>query len=89
MAVFRRGRVYWYHFTFRGRRIQESSGFQNKTAALRVEAKRKADLLDRRGGISKIKPAPKFDEFVKHSLNGRNSNTDQRHTNCTLETASL
>ena len=34
MAVFRRGKVYWYHFTFQGRRIQESSGFQNKTAAL-------------------------------------------------------
>jgi len=68
MAVFRRGRVYWYHFTFRGRRIQESSGFQNKTAALRVEAKRKADLLDRRGGIPKLKLTPKFDEFVKTFL---------------------
>ena len=60
MAVFRRGKVYWYHFTFQGRRIQESSGFQNKTAALRAEAKRKADLLDRRAGFTKIKLAPKF-----------------------------
>src|SRR6202158_2047230 len=68
MAVFRRGKVYWYHFTFQGRRIQESSGFQNKTAALRAEAKRKADLLDRRAGFTKIKLAPKFEEFVDSFL---------------------
>jgi integrase len=68
MAVFRRGKVYWYHFTFQGRRIQESSGFQNKTAALRAEAKRKADLLDRRAGFTKLKLAPKFEEFVDSFL---------------------
>ena len=68
MAVFKRGETYWLHFTFRGRRIQESTGFKNKTAALRVEAKRKAELLERRGGISKLKQAPKFDEFVKTFL---------------------
>ena len=68
MAVFRRGKVYWYHFTFQGRRIQESSGFQNKTAALRAEAKRKLDLLDRRTGFTKLKVAPKFDEFAEQFL---------------------
>lgn len=68
MAVFRRGKIYWYHFEFRGRRIQESSGFQNKTAALRAEAKRKMDLLDRRAGFTKSKPIPKFDEFAKQFL---------------------
>lgn len=68
MAVFRRGKVYWYHFTFQGRRLQESSGFQNKTAALRAEAKRKADLLDRRAGFTKLKAAPKFDEFAEQFL---------------------
>jgi hypothetical protein len=48
MAVFKRGKVYWYHFTFQGRRIQESSGFQNKTAAQRAEAKRKVDQMTMR-----------------------------------------
>lgn len=33
-----------------------------------MEAKRKAELLERRGGISKLKQAPKFDEFVKTFL---------------------
>ena len=68
MAVFRRGKIYWYHFEFQGRRIQESSGFQNKTAALRAEAKRKMDLLDRRAGFTKSKPIPKFDEYLKQFL---------------------
>jgi integrase len=68
MAVFRRGKIYWYHFEFQGRRIQESSGFQNKTAALRAEAKRKADLLDRRAGFTKAKLPPKFEEFVEQFL---------------------
>jgi integrase len=68
MAVFRRGKIYWFHFEFRGRRIQESSGFQNKTAALKVEAKRRTDLLERRVGFTKSKPIPKFDDFSKQFL---------------------
>jgi|SRR5215472_3963079 len=68
MAVYRRGKIWWYSFEFQGRRIQESSGFTNKTAALRVEAKRKADLLDRRAGFSKAKLIPKFEEYVEQFL---------------------
>jgi integrase len=93
MAVYRRGKIWWYSFEFQGRRIQESSGFTNKTAALRVEAKRKADLLDRRAGFSKAKLAPKFEEFVPvflkwsehqhrpktHDLHSDNCNTLKRY----------
>lgn len=68
MAVYQRGRIWWYGFKFQGRKIQESTGFTNKTAALRVEAKRKADLLDRRAGFTKIKIAPKFEEYVEQFL---------------------
>jgi len=55
-------------FEFQGRRVQESSGFTNKTAVLRAEAKRRTDLLERRARFTKPKPAPKFDEFVKQFL---------------------
>ncbi len=68
MPVYRRGRIWWYNFEFQGRHIQESSGFTNKTAALRVEAKRKADLLDRRAGFTKSKLTPKFEEYVEQFL---------------------
>jgi len=68
MAVYRRGKVWWYVFEYQGRKIQKSSGFTNKTAALRAEAKRKADLIDRRAGFTKLKLAPKFEEFVEQFL---------------------
>ena len=70
MAIYRRGvgKTWWYEFHFQGRRIRESSGFTNKTAALRGEAKRRADLVDRRAGFAQAKAAPKFEEFVKKFL---------------------
>lgn len=68
MAVYKRGGTWWMVFELGGRRIQESTGCRNKTAALRVEAKRKADLIERRAGFVKPKPAPKFTEFVNDFL---------------------
>jgi integrase len=69
MSIYRRGKVWWYVFEFQNRRIQESSGFQNKTAALRAEANRRSELLHRRAGFTKTKLAPKFEEFTKEFLN--------------------
>jgi len=68
MALYKRGKTWWYSFEFQGRRIQESSGFTNKTAAQRAEAKRKTDLLNRRAGFSQTKLAPKFEEHVEKFL---------------------
>src|SRR5215472_2196726 len=68
MALYRRGDIWWYEFQFQGRRIRQSTGFTNRTAALRAEAKRKADLIDRRAGFSQAKLAPKFEEFVEKFL---------------------
>jgi len=55
MTVYLRGRIFWYVFELEGRRIQESSGFTNKTAALRVEAARRTALLERRAGVEEAK----------------------------------
>jgi integrase len=68
VAVYRRGKTWWFVFEFGGRKIQESSGFRNKTAALRAEAKRRTDLLERRAGFTKLKLTRKFEEFVKQFL---------------------
>src|SRR5580704_5227697 len=65
MALYRRGKTWWFVFEFGGRKIQESSGFRNKTAALRAEAKRKTDLFERRAGFTRKKSPPKFEEFVR------------------------
>jgi integrase len=81
MAVYRRGKTWWYVFEHGGRRIQESSGFRNKTAANRAEAKRKMDLLERRAGFKKLKPAPKFGDFVEQFL----KMSEQQHRPKTYE----
>jgi integrase len=82
MAVYRRGKTWWYVFEFGGRRIQESSGFRNKTAAMRAEAKRKTDLMERRAGFTKSKPIPKFDDFSKLFL--ESSRQQHRPKTCSL-----
>ncbi len=68
MAIYRRGKVWWYNFEFQGRRVQESSGFTNKKRALDAEAVRRTELLERRAGISQKKLAPKFEEHVEKFL---------------------
>jgi integrase len=87
MAVYRRRKIWWFVFEFQGRRVQESSGFTNKTAALRAEARRKTDLLDRRAGFTKAKLAPKFEahleQFLKWSEQQHRPKTHELHAlNC-------
>jgi integrase len=68
MAIYKRGKVWWYSFEFQGRRIQESSGFTNKKRAIDAESLRRSRLLERRAGLSQTKLAPKFEEQVKKFL---------------------
>ena len=55
MSVYKRGSVYWYEFQFRGRRVRESTGLRNRTAALRAESLRKAELVLGKKGIDRKK----------------------------------
>jgi integrase len=64
MSVYKRGNVYWYDFWFHGQRIRQSTGLQNKTAAVRAEAIHKAELAERRAGITRHEPCPTFEDFV-------------------------
>jgi integrase len=87
MALYRRGKIWWYVFEFGGRKIQESSGFRNRAAALRAEAKRRTDVLERRAGFARSKPIPKFDvsagEFLEWSKREHRPKTYSLHAwNC-------
>lgn len=64
MSVYKRGGVYWYDFWFQGERCQESTGLRNKTAALRAEAIRKAELAEGRAGIRSRRATQIFEKFV-------------------------
>ena len=67
-ALYRRGNKWWYAFQFQGRRIQESTGMTNKTAAQNAETIRKAALIERRAGIARKPLPPKFEEYVPKFL---------------------
>jgi integrase len=87
MAVYRRGKIWWYNFVFEGRHVQASTGFTNKKRALDAEALRRAKLLERRAGFSERKLAPKFEEhvnkFLEWSKQQHRPKTRELHgTNC-------
>jgi integrase len=44
MSVFKRGSVYWYHFVFAGRHVQESTKTASKTLAKAAEQRRRREL---------------------------------------------
>ena len=68
MAVYRRGKFWWYRFEFGGRRIQEPSRCTNKHKAEQLEAKRKTDLIEGRAGIRRKALPPRFEEAIQRVL---------------------
>jgi integrase len=68
MAVYRRGKIWWYRFEFGGRRIQKSSHLANKHKAEQMEAKYKTDLAEGHAGICRKAPPLRFDEAVQRFL---------------------
>lgn len=64
MAVYKRGGVWWFHFSFRGKRIQESTKQGNKRVAEQIEAARKTQLAKGELGIQDRKPVPTLREFA-------------------------
>jgi integrase len=68
MAIYRRGKVWWFRFEFAGRRIQESTHCANKHKAEQMEAKRKTDLAEGQAGIRRKSPPPRFTDAVQRFL---------------------
>ena len=72
MAVYKRGKIYWYDFWFNGERYQASTKTRNLRTAEQIEAKAKTDLALGLYGLAPLKPAPsltkyaeRFREFVR------------------------
>ena len=83
--LYQRGKVWWTEFVLEGRRVRESTGCTNKTAALRFEARRRAELLERRAGFSRKPLPPKFEEYVPEFL----AWSKQQHRTKTVELHAL
>jgi integrase len=63
VAIFKRGRVYWYHFIFNGQHIQSSTKQGNPRVARQIEAAHRTALAKGEVGIREKKPAPTLADF--------------------------
>lgn len=64
MAIFKRGRIYWYHFLFNGAHIQESTKQGNPRVARQMEAAHRTALAKGEVGIREKKPVSSLAEFI-------------------------
>lgn len=65
MAVYKRGRVWWYKFVWNGEQVRESTKQGNKRTAEQMEATHKASLAKGEVGIREKKPIPTLEKFME------------------------
>ena len=68
MAVYRRGHVWWYRFTFGGVAIRESTKQTNKRVAEQIEAAHKTALAKGEVGIRDRAPIPTLKDFAERDF---------------------
>ena len=68
MSIFKRGRIYWYKFTFNGEAIRESTRQTNQHTARQMEAAHRASLAKGEVGIREKKTAPTLTAFCEQRL---------------------
>ena len=68
MAIFKRGRVYWYHFWFNGEHVQKSTKQGNPRVARQIEAACKTALAKGEVGIIERKPTPVLKDFAQRFI---------------------
>jgi len=65
MAVYKRGKVWWYRFTWNAEAIRESTKQTNKRVAEQIEAAHKTSIAKGEVGIRDRKTAPTTRQFAK------------------------
>lgn len=65
MAIYKRGKVYWYKFEFNGKRYQASTRVRNRVKAETIENKVRTDLALGAHGLQAIKPGPSFKDYAE------------------------
>lgn len=63
--IYKRGKLYWFSFVFKGERIQQSTHQGNRAAARDMESAYRTRLAKGEVGIAERKPIPSFAEFAK------------------------
>src|SRR6516164_9432559 len=62
--IYKRGRVYWYKFTWDGKSIRESTKQGNDKTARQMESAHRTSLAKGEVGIREKKPAPTLLDFI-------------------------
>jgi integrase len=65
MAIYKRGKIYWYKLMWQGELIRESTKQKNDKVARQMEAAHRTSLAKGEVGIREKKPAPLLKEFLK------------------------
>jgi hypothetical protein len=68
MAVYKRGKIWWYKFNWNGKTVRESTKQTNKRVAEQMEAADKTSLAKGEVGIRERKPAPTVAEFSENDF---------------------
>jgi integrase len=68
MAIYKRGKVYWYKFTWNGEQIRASTKQGNQRVAEQIEAARKTQLAKGEVGIKDRKPCPTLGDFAENQF---------------------
>jgi integrase len=68
MAVYKRGDVWWFKFSWNGELIRESTKQGNKRVAEQIESARKTQLAKGEVGIRDKKPVPTLAHFAEHDF---------------------
>lgn len=77
MSIFKRGKIYWYHFLFNGEHVQKSTKQGNPRTARQIEAAHRTALAKGEVGITERKVAPLFSVFAQRFI----AHVETRHEN--------
>src|ERR1700751_1491244 len=80
MAIYKRGRIYWYSFVFNGQHVQESTKQGNPRVARQMEAAHRTSLAKGEGGIREQKPVPTLEKFKATFVEWVRSTKDNERT---------
>jgi integrase len=68
MAIFKRGRTYWFHFWWKGEHVQRSTRQGNPRVARTLEATHRTALAKGEAGIEDRKPTPTLKDFSQRFI---------------------
>jgi integrase len=68
MAVYKRGKIWWYKFNWSGEAVRESTKQSNKRIAEQIEATHKTTLAKGEVGLRDHKPAPTLKGFAEQDF---------------------